>query len=191
MSAEAGRDGGMRAEIKLPYVAWRDGRPRFVPGARERALGFKGKDLRHPDGRWFSLAEASDFATAKRNEIVEARSRLPLAPIAAPEKVPAGEVGYVYFLRCTDWLKVGFSNAPYRRMREIATRTPYKITTMAAVFGSRHDEARLHSALARHRINGEWFACSPEVVAAMMRCIAFGRVMPDLKDEERTKSHAA
>jgi integrase len=57
------------AKIELPYVAWRQGRPRFVPGERERALGYKGQDLKHDDGRWFSLDEAHGFAIARRDEI--------------------------------------------------------------------------------------------------------------------------
>lgn len=57
------------AKIELPYVAWRDGRPRFVPGSRERAMGYKGQDLKHDDGRWFSLDEAHGFAMARREEI--------------------------------------------------------------------------------------------------------------------------
>lgn len=66
------------AKVDMPYVALRpkdDGsiRPRFVPGARERAMGFKGKDLKHEDGRWFSLDEAQGFAHAKRDEISSLR----------------------------------------------------------------------------------------------------------------------
>jgi hypothetical protein len=57
------------AKIELPYVAWRKGRPRFVPGVRERAMGFKGQDLKPEDGRWFSLDEAQSFALARRDEI--------------------------------------------------------------------------------------------------------------------------
>lgn len=62
------------AKISLPYIAWRDGRPRFVPGARERKMGFKGQDLKHDDGRWFSLDEASGFAQAKLAEIHQQRA---------------------------------------------------------------------------------------------------------------------
>ncbi|OKO67651.1 hypothetical protein AC629_42600 [Bradyrhizobium sp. NAS80.1] len=57
------------AKIELPYVAWRQGRPRFVPGARERALGYKGQDLKHETGEWYSLDEAHAFAIARRDEI--------------------------------------------------------------------------------------------------------------------------
>lgn len=62
------------AKIELPYVAWRDGRPRFVPGARERAMGFKGQDLKHDDGRWYSLDEARVFALAKQQDIIAQRA---------------------------------------------------------------------------------------------------------------------
>lgn len=61
------------AKIELPYVAWREGRPRFVPGARERAMGFKGQDLKHDDGRWYSLDEARVFALARQQDIVAQR----------------------------------------------------------------------------------------------------------------------
>jgi hypothetical protein len=48
------------ANLKLPYIRLRDGRPRFEPSAREMALGFRGQDLKHADGRWFTLDEASN-----------------------------------------------------------------------------------------------------------------------------------
>lgn len=57
---------------KIPLVAWRDGRPRFVPGASMRALGYKGEDLRHDDGAWYTIGEATDWSLARTAEI-EAR----------------------------------------------------------------------------------------------------------------------
>lgn len=45
-----------------PYVSWRDGRPRFSPSPELRERGYKGKDLRHPDGRWFTKGEAVDWS---------------------------------------------------------------------------------------------------------------------------------
>lgn len=72
------------AKISLPYVkprktVARDGsvtyRPRFEPGPREVALGFRGKDLKHPDGTWYSLAEAKAWADTNREAIREARQR--------------------------------------------------------------------------------------------------------------------
>lgn len=74
------------AKIELPYVAWRDGRPRFVPGSRERAMGYKGQDLKHETGQWFSLDEAHAWAIARRDAITEQRKtgrklKAPPAPI--------------------------------------------------------------------------------------------------------------
>lgn len=70
----------MKRKISIPYVNWRDGRPRFDPGANLRALGFSGTDLRHPDGEkvapaelqpgtknrgdWFGAGEAMDWSAA-------------------------------------------------------------------------------------------------------------------------------
>ncbi len=78
------------ADIKLPYIAWRQqpdgtGRPRFQPGPRERAIGFVNADLKHPDGRWFSLDETRGFAEARHAEILAQRAsgkrlRRPLSP---------------------------------------------------------------------------------------------------------------
>lgn len=55
-----------------PYVPYRDGRPRFVPGPAARALGFQGKDLKHGDGRWFTFEEARAFAL-ENAQAIEAR----------------------------------------------------------------------------------------------------------------------
>ncbi len=51
------------SSVKLPrYLKWNGGKPRWEPGGRSgpamRKAGFPGRSLRHPDGTWFSLAEA-------------------------------------------------------------------------------------------------------------------------------------
>lgn len=59
-----------KVTVKIEHVSWRAGRPRFQPGPKLRALGFKGEDLRHPEkGPWFSVDEASRWIDAKRAEI--------------------------------------------------------------------------------------------------------------------------
>ena len=61
------------AQAKLPpFIVWRDGRPRFVPGEGARALGFRGEDLRHDGaagprtGVWFNFEEARAWGSAWR-----------------------------------------------------------------------------------------------------------------------------
>lgn len=73
--------------VRIPHVAWRDGRPRFSPGPSLRALGFKPMDLKHPDGRWMSRGEALDWSQAMSEEVAVARAR---ARKKVADKRPAG-----------------------------------------------------------------------------------------------------
>lgn len=74
--------------IRIPHVSWREGRPRFNPGPKLRKLGYKGEDLRHPGGAWFSPQEAAEWAQARADEVAGRRKvkaetgRLP--PIRRP-----------------------------------------------------------------------------------------------------------
>jgi hypothetical protein len=57
------------ATIRVPYLAWRDGRPRWIPGPRLRARGFKGRDLKDERGQWLGLEAAIDAARALNAEV--------------------------------------------------------------------------------------------------------------------------
>lgn len=95
--------------IQITHIAWRDGRPRFTPGPKLRALGFKGEDLRHgPKGEWFTAPEAKAWADVKEKEIKERRAQAAaartnkkrLAPMAATRGaalVSVAELFELYF----------------------------------------------------------------------------------------------
>jgi len=63
----------MTNDLSLPYVKWRAGKPRFEPTAREIKLGFKGRNLRHDNGDWFTYEEARAFAETTLAQIRSAR----------------------------------------------------------------------------------------------------------------------
>jgi hypothetical protein len=66
------------SDVKLPYITWRAGRPRFNPSAREQTLGFRGEDLRHgKDGPWFTFEQTKEWAAARHAEIIAARAAGP------------------------------------------------------------------------------------------------------------------
>jgi integrase len=65
----------MKITVKIPHVTWRNGRPRFNPGPKVRALGYGGEDLRHRSGAWFDLREAEDWARARCEEIAARKTR--------------------------------------------------------------------------------------------------------------------
>lgn len=59
-----------RPLIRIPHVRRAaEGRPRFDPGPNLRALGWtRSHDLKHPDGRWFTIEEAMAFSAAIKAE---------------------------------------------------------------------------------------------------------------------------
>jgi len=70
-----------KTTITIPLVTLRptpEGtyRPRYIPGARHRKLGFKGEDLRHADGTWFSLDECAAWSKG-RQLLVDQTAALP------------------------------------------------------------------------------------------------------------------
>jgi hypothetical protein len=90
--------------IRIPYVKLRphaDGgyRPRFEPGPKQRALGFAATDLKHPDGRWFNLEEASIYALTRLAEIKAATAGATPASAPGPRKAPksVGDLVDAYF----------------------------------------------------------------------------------------------
>lgn len=60
--------------VKIPHIAWRDGRPRFSPGPALRALGFKGEDLKDAQGDWLDLRATQTWARSKTLEIEAANA---------------------------------------------------------------------------------------------------------------------
>jgi hypothetical protein len=58
-------------KLKIAYLKWRDGRPRWEPGPGLRNAGFKGCDLRDAGGAWLPLDLAIQEAQ-KLNKEVEA-----------------------------------------------------------------------------------------------------------------------
>ncbi|MBR0700143.1 hypothetical protein JQ599_09550 [Bradyrhizobium diazoefficiens] len=79
--------------VKLPFIKWRDGRPRLVHGPRERARGFEDRDLRHAEtGAWYSYEEAKAFADKHLEEIKRTRQAGPRKKIKAPSLQRPGTV---------------------------------------------------------------------------------------------------
>lgn len=75
-----------KVTIKIPHVVWREGRPRFVPGPGVRALGYRGEDLKHPDGVWFSLNETIAWSKKFEDELSIKRKQEKLRKAPAKKK---------------------------------------------------------------------------------------------------------
>lgn len=71
--------------------------------------------------------------------------------------------GFVYFIRCGDFVKIGFSKDPGGRLRALLPGSPHDMQLLAAHPGTERDEAALHRALAKHRHKWEWFRSCAEI----------------------------
>lgn len=80
-----------KVTVHIKHVTWRDGRPRFEPGPALRALGYKGEDLKAPDGAWLGLAQAQDWLDARLAQIAQRR-----ATKAAGKRLKAVSRGTIY-----------------------------------------------------------------------------------------------
>ena len=69
-------DTTMKITIRMPYLKWRDGRPRWEPNAVLGKEGWTGKDLKHPDGNWFTVEECATWITARMGEVKQRRAAL-------------------------------------------------------------------------------------------------------------------
>jgi len=97
-------------------------------------------------------------------------------PIGWRQEVAATRSGYVYFLRCQDRIKIGFSKDPFNRINGLRTGLPDAISGFLAVSGIVADEKRLHRQLGRDRVAGERFRPSPELIRVMAQAAAYGRL---------------
>lgn len=158
------------SDVRIKYVSWRNGRPRFQPGRAMRVEGLKGFNLRHADGRWYSFEEAVEwsirFAAARPDAPKRAEKH---GTARARRAVPMNRKGFVYFLWSGARIKIGFSTRPVARIQSLAAAGPDEVHFMAAIEGTRADEKMLHESLASHRVNGEWFRSSFTVIRAIQR----------------------
>lgn len=80
------------------------------------------------------------------------------ASVSLNEKTASSvRVGYVYFIRSFDRVKIGFTADLTKRFKQLKTGASNPIRILAVVPGTQDTEAYFHSMFADYRVNGEWF----------------------------------
>lgn len=79
--------------------------------------------------------------------------------------------GYVYFVQCDAFVKIGHSLEPRRRIGHIATNSPHECTLIGMAAGGNRLEKELHAKFAEHRHRGEWFRLTPELLKVIKSII--------------------
>jgi hypothetical protein len=78
-----------------------------------------------------------------------------LEPIILKDN-PSAE-GYVYFIRQGDWVKIGYSANPHKRLSGLQTSNPKPLTLLKTIKADQSYEKHLHNQLMYANVRGEWF----------------------------------
>ena len=71
----------------------------------------------------------------------------------------------IYFFKCDDAIKIGFtgSNSPDTRLKACQTGSSSAISITGVMPGSNQDEKALHDMFSSYRKSGEWFTCHSDL----------------------------
>lgn len=73
--------------------------------------------------------------------------------------------GFVYFVRCGSFIKIGFSTNALKRFAELKNGIPLDVSLAAYFPGSLHYESWLHRRFLAFHHRGEWFRSNQELEA--------------------------
>jgi DNA-binding XRE family transcriptional regulator len=69
----------------------------------------------------------------------------------------------IYFVKHTDYVKIGYTTDIFRRLNELQTNCPVKLKVLALIEGSLNDESIHHQKFKHISSNGEWFFHNAEI----------------------------
>lgn len=72
----------------------------------------------------------------------------------------------IYLILCeqTETCKIGFSNNPEKRIKELQTSNPYQLSLISVIEGDINLEKQLHSRFRKFKIKGEWFSSNKLII---------------------------
>lgn len=79
--------------------------------------------------------------------------------------LPVRECERVYFVLAGDFIKIGFSTNPLKRLAAMQTGSPYELIMLADIPGSKDDEQEIHRMFPDIHVRGEWFRDDPRIRA--------------------------
>lgn len=89
---------------------------------------------------------------------------------------------YVYFLRCGDFVKIGRSRDPKKRLANLSTMVPYQCELLLVISGPPSLEGAMHRYFHDCRERYEWFALNEKMTIFIAkqkeRCLAARFLVP-------------
>lgn len=165
-------------KVKIPYLNWRGGRPRWEPGPGLRTAGYRGQDLRGGDGEW--LEEAAAIAKARELNAEVAAWRREGAPRRKP-RVPRNDG------RTARALWEDYAKSPYFARLSAGSQGDYR--RKAAIFLELFGDAPV-AALNKSLLQAWWqqlyeqrgHAMANACVAIVRRVLSHGEDLEWLRD---------
>jgi hypothetical protein len=87
----------------------------------------------------------------------------------AIEMMRKRDASVVYFLRCGDFVKIGYSYDPKKRIEKVQVWSPHDCELMGIAAGGPALEKALHKEFSADRHRGEWFRLTDRLLAEIQR----------------------
>ena len=96
--------------------------------------------------------------------------------------------GFVYFIGGKRGpVKIGWAFNPAKRVTELQTASPIRLSVIAAIPGTQRDERALHERHADGRLEGEWFTRTQEILGDIADAIAMQPPIPAKPSRRRPR----
>lgn len=80
--------------------------------------------------------------------------------------------GFIYFIRCSGLIKIGFSTNPRKRFHNLKSMLPFDAKLLGYHAGSEETERKLHQLFWHLKRRGEWFEATPGLQMVIRRFLA-------------------
>ena len=70
---------------------------------------------------------------------------------------------HIYFIRCLDTVKIGYSKNPHQRLSALQTANPHQLELLYSFPSLQYTESQIHQELNEHHIKLEWIKYNDEV----------------------------
>jgi hypothetical protein len=122
--------------------------------------------LWHDHGDYYEIHDYEKYQDAAMKDQVEARRDYERMRKREQREAKGDGVsgGKVYFIRCGDSIKIGFSKNPWSRLSSLKTGSPGNPQLLGYMPGSLDDERAAHEKFAHLRENREWFRAEPDLL---------------------------
>lgn len=99
----------------------------------------------------------------------------------------------VYFIEDGDAVKIGYTKDknPEKRLRALQTANPRKLRLLGFIPGGVEVESRIHSELAHHRLEGEWFELCRPVLDHVALLVGNHNIKQTKKSRKKPKGFAS